>query len=72
MELGVVIIAGIALGFGLIYKSFIHAVDDPETFDVAAMKEKFKKPDGWKVGKLPEDMEKPEKLSKKKQLSLIF
>lgn len=70
MEIGLMIVVGVILGLLIMLKSFVHAMDDPETFDVAMMKEKFKKPEGWKVGKLPEDMKKTVALSKKKQPSL--
>ncbi|MCC5936905.1 MAG: hypothetical protein JJU34_06465 [Lunatimonas sp.] len=72
MEIGFMIVVGVTLGLLVIYRSFVHAADDPETFDVLAMKEKFKKPEGWKVGKLPDDLKKPTGSPKKKQTSLSF
>lgn len=56
MEVGIIIVSGITLGLIYIYKSVLQAGEDMETFDSISVASKFKKPDGWKVGKLPADI----------------
>jgi hypothetical protein len=56
MEEGIVIAFGISLGLIYIFKSVRQAGEDMESFDEFSLAEKFKKPEGWKVGKLPADM----------------
>lgn len=56
MEVGIVIACGISLGLIYIYKSMRQAGEDMESFDSISISQKFKKPEGWKVGKLPADL----------------
>lgn len=56
MEVGIVIVCGISLGLIYIYKSVRQAGEDMETYDRASLERKFKKPEGWKVGKLPSEL----------------
>lgn len=68
METVMIILAGISLGLLVIYKSFVSAEEDPETFNGFDLAEKYKKPKGWKVGKLPKVMDA--EVGKKKQISV--
>ena len=56
MGLGIVIVCGISLGLIYIYISVCQAGEDMETFDSVSVEQKLKKPDGWKVGKLPVEL----------------
>lgn len=56
MGVGIVVICGISLGLIYIYKSVCQAGEDMETFDGITVAQKFKKPEGWKVGKLPAEL----------------
>lgn len=56
MEVGIVIACGISLGLIYIFKSVRQAGEDMEIFDKISLAQKFKKPEGWKVGKLPVDL----------------
>jgi len=53
MEVGMLVVCGISLGLIYIYKSVIQAGEDMETFDSTSIAQKLKKPEGWKVGKMP-------------------
>lgn len=56
MEVGIAVFCGLSLGLIYIYKCVLHAGEDMETFDSVSGASKFKKPAGWKVGKLPAEM----------------
>ncbi len=55
MGVGIVIVCLISLGLIYIYKSVLQAGEDMETVDSVSVEQKLKKPDGWKVGKLPKE-----------------
>lgn len=57
MEVGIVIACGISLGLIYIFKCVRQAGEDMESFDEVSLADKFKKPVGWKVGKLPANMD---------------
>lgn len=61
MEVGIVIACGISLGLIYIYKSMRQAGEDMESFDSISISQKFKKPEGWKVGKLPSEISLPKR-----------
>jgi hypothetical protein len=66
MGIGILIATGVSFGLFVIYRSFVGAEEDPETFDSAILAKKFKKPTNWKVGKLPSSTRVEEE--KKKQV----
>ncbi|EON76526.1 hypothetical protein ADIS_2976 [Lunatimonas lonarensis] len=70
MEIGILIATGVSFGLLVIYRSFVGAEEDPETFDATVLAEKFKKPANWKVGKLPDSTHVEEE--KKNRLSLAL
>ncbi|WP_154854709.1 hypothetical protein [Cyclobacterium xiamenense] len=60
METYIVVSVILAISLSLLYivKAVRSAADDPETFDHFQQGEKFRKPANWKVGKMPEAIEK--------------
>ena len=60
MSTNLLIILGLVVGAGLvyIYRALKKAADDPETFDHYKEDGRFKKPEGWKKGKWPEELKK--------------
>jgi len=60
METYIVLSVSLAISLGLVYiiVAVRSATNDPETFDHFKQAEKFRKPANWKVGKMPEAIEK--------------
>ena len=56
MGVGVVLVCGVGLGLIYIYNAVLHAADDMETFDSVSFEAKIKKPEGWKIGKMPSEV----------------
>lgn len=54
----IILVLGVGAGLVYIYRALKKAVDDPETFDHYKEDDRFKKPEGWKKGKWPEDLKK--------------
>ncbi|MEX2567201.1 MAG: hypothetical protein WD431_14760 [Cyclobacteriaceae bacterium] len=54
----VVVVVGIGLGLLYILKAVYQAENDPETFDQFKADAKYRKPENWKKGELPENIKK--------------
>lgn len=66
MILAFVVATVVAVGAVVIYRSLVQAGEDPEIFDADSFGERIQKPEGWKIGQLPESMHKNQLETKKK------